>query len=145
MGLALCGPLGFSHFMYEGDSFFTLTIWGRIGLLGLSVVFAVAALAITRLMTFHRPLLIRVPIWAVLFITFVWASPQGYYTYYRLIFDGLPAQSIVGAVPRPEELIALLTFRHSATLSAYSVGLLGWAMLAVALWPQRRKCRDAAN
>ncbi|MFL4468580.1 hypothetical protein ACERZ8_01340 [Tateyamaria armeniaca] len=131
--------------MYEGDSFFTLTLWGRMGLLALSVLFALVALAVTRLMTYYRPLVIRIPIWAVLFITFVWASPQGYYTYYRLIFDGLPAQSVLGALPRPEEMIALLTFRHSATLSAHSLGVLGWAMLAIAIWPRRRKCRDAAN
>jgi len=131
--------------MYEGDSFFTLAVWGRVGLVGVSVIFALAALGITRVMTYYRPYVLRVPIWAVLFITFVWASPQGYYTYYRLILDGLPAQSVLAEPPRPEEIIALLTFRHSATLSAHGVGILGWLMLVVALWPRRKKCRDAAN
>ncbi|MEP2890377.1 hypothetical protein [Tateyamaria sp.] len=131
--------------MYDGDSFYTLTLWGRIGLLAVSVFFALAALALTRLMTLRKPLLVRVPIWAFLFILFVWASPQGYYTYYRMIFDGLPAQSVLGALPPPDQIIALLTFQHQITLSAHSVGILGWAMLVVALLPQRRKCRDAAN
>ena len=131
--------------MYDGDSFFTLTLLQRVGLAGLSVVFALAALAITRVMTVLRPMLLRPPIWAVLFISFVWASPQGYYAYYRLIIDGLPAQSVIGDPPRPEALFALLTFRGPATLSAHSLGILGWAMLVVALLPRRRKCRDAAN
>lgn len=131
--------------MYEGDSFYTLTMWGQIGLLAVSLLFAVAALGLTRIMVMYRPLVIRVPIWAFLFILFVWASPQGYYTYYRMIFDGLPAQSVLGALPPPDQIIALLTFRAAPTLSAHSVGILGWLMLVVALWPQRRKCRDAAN
>ena len=143
--LAFSAPLQFSRVMYEGDSFFTLTLWGQIGLFAVSVTFALAALGITRMMTCYRPYILRVPIWVVLFITFVWASPQGYYTYYRLIFDGLPAQSVLGPLPPPEQIIALLTFRHSVTLSAPSTGLLGWAMLIVALLPRRKSRRAAAN
>ena len=131
--------------MYDGDSFYTLTFWGQIGLVCVSLLFAALALIMTRVMTWAKPIYLRVPIWVVLFITFVWASPQGYYTYYRMIFDGLPAQSVLGPLPPPQELIGLLTFTQEGSLAAHSVGLLGWAMLAVALWPQRRKCRDAAN
>ncbi|WP_299726302.1 hypothetical protein [uncultured Tateyamaria sp.] len=131
--------------MYDGDSFFTLTLWGRIGLVALTAVFSLAALGITRVMTYFRPYILRVPIWFVLFITFVWASPQGYYTYYRLIFDGLPAQSVLGPMPPPDQILALLTFRAAPTLSAHGVGLLGWAMLIVALLPRRKSRRAAAN
>jgi hypothetical protein len=131
--------------MYESDSFFTLTVWGRLGLGVLSIVFALAAIGLTRVMTLRRPVVIRVPIWAFLFIMFVWASPQGYYIYYRLLFDGLPAQSVLGDMPPPQEIIALLTFRYQASLSAHAVGVLGWAMLITALWPQGKKCCDAAN
>mmetsp|Transcript_24008 Transcript_24008/g.44072 ORF Transcript_24008/g.44072 Transcript_24008/m.44072 type:complete len:132 (+) Transcript_24008:5493-5888(+) len=131
--------------MYDGDSFYTLTIAGQIGLVLVSVVFAVLTLGLTRIMMLRRPLIIKIPLWFFLFICFVWASPQGYYMYYRLIFDGLPAQWVIGALPPPQQMISLLTFQHQATLSAHSVGVLGWAMLAVALWPQRRKCRNAAD
>jgi hypothetical protein len=131
--------------MYDSDSFYTLTVWGQIGLVFVSVLFAILALGLTRMLVRYRPVIIRIPIWAVAFITFVWASPQGYYTYYRLIFDDLPAQSVIGPPPPPQELLALLTFSGPVTLSAHSVGVLGWFMLAVALWPQRRKCRDAAH
>lgn len=131
--------------MYEADSLFTLSVWGQLGLLAVSLVFAGLALAFTRLLVMRRPLIIRVPVWLVAFITFVWASPQGYYTYYRLIIDGLPAQSVIGAPPPPEEILALLTFTGPATLSAHSTGVLGWLMCGVALWPQRQKCRNAAD
>ena len=129
--------------MYEGDSFFTLGVAGQIGLLIVSLLMAAAALGITRLMTFHRPLILRPFIWAVLFISFIWLSPQGYYTYYRLIFDGLPAQSVIQAPPRPEELLAFLTFTGDATLSAHSVGVLGWLMLVVAMLPRRKRASVA--
>ncbi len=129
--------------MYDGDSFFTLGVAGQIGLLILSLVMAAAALGVTRLMTFHRPLILRPFIWGVLFISFIWLSPQGYYTYYRLIFDGLPAQSVIKAPPRPEELLAYMTFTGDATLSAHSVGVLGWLMLGVAMLPRRKTQRPA--
>ncbi len=131
--------------MYEADSFFTLTVWGQIGLFGVSILFAALALGMTWVMTRHRPIVIRVPIWAVLFICFIWASPQGYYTYYRMIFDDLPAQSVIGDLPPPDVVLSFLTFTGQVSLSAHSVGILGWAMFLVAVWPQRRKCRDAAN
>lgn len=124
--------------MYDGDSFFTLGVAGQIGLVFVSLAMAVVSLGVTRLMTFHRPLILRPFIWAVLFISFIWLSPQGYYTYYRLIFDGLPAQSVIKAPPRPEELLSFLTFSGDATLSAHSVGVLGWLMLGVALLPRRK-------
>lgn len=137
--MAECGP------MYEDDSFYTLSVWGQIGLVCVSLVFAALALGMTRLMTWGKPIYLRIPIWVVVFITFVWASPQGYYTYYRLIIDGLPAQSVIAQPPPPQEIIALLTFRAQASLSAHSVGVLGWLMLGAALWPRRKKCRDAAD
>ncbi|WP_415921462.1 hypothetical protein [Tateyamaria sp. SN6-1] len=124
--------------MYDGDSFFTLGVAGQIGLAIVSLGMAAATLGITRLMTFHRPWILRPFIWAVLFISFIWLSPQGYYTFYRLIFDDLPAQSVIKAPPRPEELVAFMTFTGDATLSAHSVGVLGWLMLVVAHLPRRK-------
>ncbi|MEX0370838.1 MAG: hypothetical protein AB3N09_09420 [Tateyamaria sp.] len=131
--------------MYDGDSFYTLTPWGQAGLVFVSILFAIIALGFTRLLVLRRPIIIRVPIWIVAFITFVWASPQGYYTYYRMIFDGLPAQSVIQAPPPPDEILGLLTFTGPATLSAHSIGVLGWLMCIAALWPQRKKCRNAAD
>ena len=131
--------------MYDGDSFFTLSLAGRIGLVFVSLAFAVAALGLTRLMTFHRAWILRPFIWAVVFISFVWLSPQGYYTYYRLIIDGLPAQSVIQDPPRPAALVAYLTFTGDATLSAHSIGVLGWLMLSVALLPRRKAPSQARH
>lgn len=125
--------------MYDGDSFFTLSVPGQIGLVCISLVLAVLTLGVTRLLTFHRPYILRPFIWAVVFISFVWLSPQGYYTYYRLIFDGLPAQSVIQDPPRPEVLLAFMTFTGRQTLSAHGIGILGWLMLVVALLPRRKR------
>ena len=125
--------------MYDADSFHPLTLWGQIGLAFVSLLLSAVALGFTWLLVQRRPLIMRVPVWLVVFITFVWASPQGYYTYYRLIFDGLPAQSVIKAPPPPQELLALLTFTGPVTLAAHSVGVLGWLMFVVAVWPQRWK------
>ena len=131
--------------MYDGDSFFTLGVGGQVGLVLVSLVFAAATLGITRLITFHRPYILRPFVWAVLFITYVWVSPQGYYTYYRMIFDGLPAQSVIGVLPRPEELLGYMTFTGRATLSAHGIGVLGWLMLGVALLPRRKASSQARH
>ncbi len=131
--------------MYQGDSFFTLGVGGQIGLLIVSLALAAVALGVTRVMTYFRPYILRPFIWAVLFISFVWLSPQAYYTYYRMIFDGLPAQSVIQAPPRPEELLAFLTFTREATLSAHSVGLQGWLMLVVALLPRRKRIPETKD
>lgn len=128
--------------MYEADSFFTLGVWGQIGLALLSLVFAAVALGLTRILVWRKALVLRPFIWVVAFISFVWLSPQGYYTYYRLIFDGLPAQSVIKDPPRPEALLGLMSFTGPANLSAHSTGVLGWLMLGAAFWPQRRKERS---
>ncbi|WP_147107965.1 hypothetical protein [Tateyamaria sp. syn59] len=125
--------------MYDADSIHTLTTLEQIGLVAVSALFALLALGFTWVLVQRRPLIIRVPVWLVAFITFVWASPQGYYTYYRMIFDNLPAQSVIQAPPPPEEIVALLTFTGPESLAAHSVGVLGWLMFVVAVWPQRRK------
>ncbi|NNK77370.1 MAG: hypothetical protein HKP40_01530 [Litoreibacter sp.] len=68
-----------------------------------------------------------------LFYLFVWLSPQVYYTYYRFIIDGLPAQVVVKAPPFPSDVILLLAFRSDASLSFHGQGLLGWAMIFLTL------------
>ncbi|MEM7724354.1 MAG: hypothetical protein AAF376_18570 [Pseudomonadota bacterium] len=127
--------------MYEGDSFFTLSAAGQAGLALLSLVFAGLVVGLVRLLGWRRHWAIRVVIAFVVFLGFVWLSPQGYYTYYRLIIDGLPAQSVIREPPRPEDLLALLTFSGRGTLAAHSQGVLGWFMLVAALWGRGRAVR----
>ena len=70
-------------------------------------------------------------------IGFVWLSPQVYYVYYLMIFDGLPWQIVVRTPPGPGALVRLLAFQDKASLSAHGQAALGWAMLAAALWRGR--------
>lgn len=122
--------------MYQNDSFFTLNTGGQIGLAVLSAVLALGMLLLTRRLAITRTPARRVAVWALLYFLFVWLSPQLYYTYYRAIIPGLPSQWVI---PWPDVLepLALLTFTAGDSLSAHGRGILGWAMLVMALWRVR--------
>ena len=77
--------------MYESDSFFTLSVGGQIGLAALSLVLSVLVLWAVRRGTRGLPRLSRLGgcVSVARFWLFVWLSPQVYYQYYRLIFDGI--------------------------------------------------------
>ena len=124
---------------YAGDSFFTLTVGQQVGLACLSGLLAVAMLVLVRILTRGRRVLTRLLVALGLFYLFVWLSPQVYYTYYRFIIDGLPAQIGVKSAPLPSEVIALLTFQSDASLSFHTQGILGWGMILLALAVFRRK------
>ena len=110
---------------------------GQVGLALLSAVLCVLMLWVTRRVAGGRVWWLRLVLAVVLFVHFVWLSPQVYYTYYGFLFENLPCQLVVGAPPGPDLLAQLMTFSWRANLSAHSQGLLAWAMIAVALWPQR--------
>ncbi|KAJ55495.1 hypothetical protein ACMU_12440 [Actibacterium mucosum KCTC 23349] len=117
--------------MYEQDSFFTLSAPHQFGLLCLSAVFATGMVAAAWQLK-RWPRVVAVPLAVVLVWVFTWISPQGYYQYYRSIIDGLPAQWVVGAPPGLGTLWALLSFRGPDTLSAHSLGVMGWIVIIVA-------------
>ena len=116
--------------MFAEDSFFTLTFWGGAGLLALSLTLAAAMIWIVS--RFYGYWGTRVLLALFLWYAFLWLSPQIYYQYYRLIFEGLPQQSVIQRHPDHHDIIWTLTFQAGATLSAYSQGILGWAMIAAA-------------
>lgn len=124
--------------MYEGDSFFTLSVWGQVGLTVLSLVLAAVMIVGVLWGVRGRPRVIGIPAALVAFWLFVWLSPQVYYQYYRLIFDGLPAQWVVWPPRWPAEAFDLLLFQGPANLSAHGQGVLGWAMIACATLGRRR-------
>ena len=130
--------------MYQGDSFFTLSTAGQAGLAALSLILSVAILVLTRRLAGGRPLIWRIAIWALLFFLFVWLSPQVYYTYYRMIIPDLPLQWVIRWPDVPETL-ALMAFMAGDSLSAHGKGVLGWAMLAAAVWPVRAADQDDCN
>jgi hypothetical protein len=81
--------------------------------------------------------LVRRLLWAGgLFWLFLWLSPQVYYLFYQLIFAGLPVQIVITWPPGAETVLRRLTFTGPATLSAHGQGLLGWALLVLAVRPQ---------
>lgn len=119
--------------MYDGDSFFTLSIAGQIGLAVLSIMLAAICLFVQ--IRFGRGFW-GIALAAVLFYGFVALSPQIYYAYYRAIIEGLPAQWVT-RVPSSTRILELATFQEK-NLSAHSQGALGWALCLISLVRFRR-------
>jgi hypothetical protein len=118
--------------MYAADSFFTLSVMGQIGLGFLSLALAVAAIFSSRRMSRSHGIGGRLALVLTIFILFVWLSPQVYYGYYLLLFDGLPIQIVVKMPPSPMTLLRLISFTEDAELSAHSQGVLFWFMIGAA-------------
>ena len=121
--------------MYDGDSFYTLTMAGRIGLVCLSMAMATATIWLFLKTSRNFPRPVKIPIAIAFLWLFVWLSPQIYYFYYMLIFDFLEFKIIPGLPPGPIEIFRLLTFSDDFNFSKHGKGILGWAMILMALWP----------
>ncbi len=119
--------------MYSEDSFFTLSTAGQTGLLLLSGVVAAATLYLTWRLTVRQHWSVRILIALSLFFAFEWLSPQIYYTYYIFLLE-VPWQIVIQTPPTLSSLGKLLTFADNANLSHHSRGLLGVAMVIVALF-----------
>lgn len=120
--------------MYAGDSFFTLSAAGQTGLALLSATLALLALWICWRVSHRRPVPVRLVLAALVFAGFVWLTPQIYYAYYLSLFEDLHFQLVIGWPPSPVELLSTLFFQERFNLSYHARGLLGWALLAVALF-----------
>lgn len=119
--------------MYEGDSFYTLSAIGQVGLVLLSATLTAILLWFVVMVRWLR-LPLRLGLAALLFFGFVWLSPQVYYTYYMALFEGLPWQVVIKDKPSAQALWKLLTFQGKATLSAHSQGVVGWVLIAIAVF-----------
>lgn len=119
--------------MYNQDTFFHLSMSGRIGLVLLSIMIGGMLIALHWWLT--RQLRIRFKILlALVFIwAFIWISPQIYYFYYIQIIDNLPLQNVIQFPPSIIELFQTLTFTGQSNLSNHSKGILFWAMVIIAL------------
>ena len=119
--------------MYESDSFFSLTVAGQAGLVGVSAV--LATLTIWGLVTCARrlPLVMRLPLALGLFWLFVWLSPQVYYLYFMVLTDALPLQNVVHSPPRLDNIAKLLGFVGKTSLAHHAQGLFGWLLILVSL------------
>ncbi len=123
---------------YDGDSFFTLSLAGRIGLVALSGLLSAVTIWIAWRLGRKRRAATRIFIALAALYLFTWLSPQIYYAYYLMIFDSLPLQIVIHSPPSPSDVALLLTFQADATLSDHSKGALGWLLIAVSLIPGRR-------
>ncbi len=122
--------IGFSE-----DSFFTLGLLERFGLLALSLFLSVMCVVVVRRLPLSLWLrLIAVPI--ILYL-FIWLSPQIYYQYYIVIFDGLPWQIVVQNPPAISDFLSIIFFVQVETLAKLSQAVLFWAMILAAI--ARRK------
>jgi hypothetical protein len=118
--------------MYSEDSFFTLSIPGQLGLVGLSCGLAAITLFACWRMTKKHPPITRIFIGIVAFYAFVWLAPQIFYTYYVFLLS-VPWQNVIQTPPSPLSIIKVLSFSDNANLSYHSRGLLGWLTLIIAL------------
>jgi len=115
--------------MYAGDTFFGLSAIGQGGLAVLSTGIALAAIAgVLALYRLTKSLWLRTLAALAVFWVFLWVSPQVYYFYYQILFDGLPWQIVLTLPPTPRAIIELLTFSGPATLAGHAQGVLGWAL-----------------
>ena len=120
--------------IYQDDSFFTLTLIERIGLIGVTLLLSLILIGLAFKIC-HGKGSLRSALWvASLFAAFVWLSPQVYYTYYIAIFDDLPWQIVIVRPPGISDLVSLVSFSGRHTLSAHGQGVLFWCMLAIGFW-----------
>ena len=122
--------------MYAEDSFLTLDAFQRVGLVFLSLILFSLTIFTFLCAAKKSGATLRILFATTLFFLFVWLSPQIYYTYYQLIFDGLPAQVVLKAPPSPARLGRILIFQE-VTLSGHSKALLGWVLIILAVWPRK--------
>ncbi len=115
--------------MYQNDSFFDLSFWERIGLVGISTTLAIVTLLLAWRLLRGGSVWLRVLGALALFWVFVWASPQVYYTYYRMIIPDLPLQWVIWPPASPAEAFRMLVFSGPQNLSAHSQGVLGWVLI----------------
>jgi hypothetical protein len=115
--------------MYADDSLFTLTPYGRLGLLAVSAVLVLGLMSLAALFMRGRRGAVRLAVAAFLFSIFVWLSPQVYYGYYQVILDGLPSQWVIGSPPALHDLLGLISFTGPATISAHALGALFWVLV----------------
>lgn len=119
--------------MYAEDTFFHLSVAGQFGLAILSVVLAAFTAWLFSKISTRFSLSVKVLLALVFLWLFIWLSPQVYYFYYLLLFEGLPVQWVIQTPPTLSELFLTITFQGKATLSNHSKGALYWLMIVIAL------------
>lgn len=125
--------------MYAEDTFFHLSLVGRIGLVVISGAMAAIALWATWRLTRSIRWPARVLAALGMFCVFEWLAPQAHYLWYTQVIDGLPLQWVIGAWPDPSAVWRVMGFQEPASLSAHGRAGLGWALVAIAVLAGRWK------
>ena len=120
--------------MYAEDTFFHLTVPGRIGLAILSLALAAVTVWLFRKISSRSGLIVKLGIAVLMLWLFIWLSPQAYYLYYIQIIDGLPLQNVIQAPPGPVELFHTVSFSGKGNLSEHSKGVLFWIMVGIGIY-----------
>lgn len=129
--------------MYEADTFFNLSILARVGLAALSITLFGLTLAAFYLVAKRMSLASRLVTAMVFLWVFIWLSPQIYYIYYMLLFDGLQLQNVIHPPPNAQEIFAIMTFSDKVIISAHAKAILGWAMILLSFWLSLRLSYNA--
>lgn len=109
----------------------------RLAVLCVSLILTLGLFMLAWWLMRTRPVRLRALIAILLWVAFIWLSPQIYYTLYVFILDGLIWQNVIQWPPAPEFLFSILAFTERPNLSFLGQALLGWGLLALALWPLR--------
>ena len=132
--------------MYRDDSFFTLGLLEAAGLLVVTALLVLGVLALARRLC-RGGLGRRLVAAAGLFWVFLWLSPQVYYAYYQLIFDGLPVQIVIGWPPGGGDGFAAVDVRRTGDAggawaggAGLGVGGGGGAAVPVAVRGRKARC-----
>jgi hypothetical protein len=124
---------------YEGDSFFTLSTGGRIGLLTGALLMAIGSLFLSRYLGRQRSFIFRFLTAVGTFWIFLWISPQFFYAYYMTLFADLPAQIVIKWPDNPKTILALLTFSDRSNLSNHTKAILGWLLILHSIFAPKRR------
>ncbi len=129
--------------MYAGNSFYSLSAAGQGGLVVVSTLLALAAVAcVLALFRLSKSPGLRMIAALSVFWVFLWLSPQIYYFYYQIILDDLPWQIVIGGPPNPTALIKLLLFSGPTTLADHAKGVLGWTLFILGPLATARTVRE---
>jgi hypothetical protein len=116
---------------FDGDSFFTLSLLQRVGLVALSLLL-LGGFASGVYLLGKRVGLFLIPVTCAVYWVMIWLAPQIYYVYYIAIFDGLPWQWVV-SMPSVTRLADLALFQTRDSLSEISQGIGFWGLLAAGI------------
>ena len=126
---------------YTGDSFWTLGIGGRLGVIvisitGFALIFALLSLRPTT--PKGLPPVVRVlsrcVLGCVIYGFLYSVSPQLFYTFYRFIFPDLPVQIVVSDAFDLARIAKSISLQTGGSLSDHLAGLGFWAILPFTIW-----------